>query len=157
MMLFIVTFSSYTAAYSFCNLQNEKGYKFIQLMLSQVVCHLCYSPYFSTLFSAAMSPYIPSVCAPDDTANFEDFEGQRDCGDDHLVTPQSQRGQRGFSGKSLPFIGFTFTRMDSVNLDLNLSASAEKCVDYCVRELINDGLFSYRKGPVFFPFFSLCQ
>ena len=78
--------------------------------------------------SAALHPYIPSVCAPDDTANFEDFETQRDCGDDHLLTPLSQHGgQRGFTGKSLPFIGFTFTSMDSVNL--NLSTSEEKYVE----------------------------
>ena len=82
----------------------------------------------SPIRSAALPPYIPSVCASDDTANFEEFETQRDCGEDHLLTPLSQKGQRGFSGQSLPFIGFTFTRMDSTNLDLNLSSTEEKCV-----------------------------
>ena len=78
--------------------------------------------------SAAMPPYIPSVCAPDDTANFDEFETQRDCGDDHLTPPLSQRGQRGFSGRTLPFVGFTFTRMDSVNLDLNVTDQEHKYV-----------------------------
>ena len=65
-----------------------------------------------------MPPYIPSVCTPDDTANFEEFEPQSDLGVEQLSTPQSHRGQRGFSGQTLPFIGFTFTRMDSMNFDL---------------------------------------
>ena len=67
---------------------------------------------------AAMPPYIPSVCTPDDVTNFDEFEARRDSGEDQFSTPQSQRGQRGFSGRTLPFVGFTFTRMDSVNLDL---------------------------------------
>ena len=72
------------------------------------------------LFSAAViPPYIPSVTAPDDTSNFDQFETQRDCGETSLPTPQqTPRGHRGFSGQSLPFIGFTFTRVESVNLDL---------------------------------------
>ena len=68
-----------------------------------------------------MPPYIPSVCTPDDTANFDEFEARRDSGEDQFSTPKPQRGQRGFSGQTLPFVGFTFTRMDSVNLDLTNS------------------------------------
>jgi citron Rho-interacting kinase len=99
-----------------------------RLAYSGLQTHSFFSSIDWTSLQHSLPPYIPSVCAPDDTANFEDFETQRDCGDDHLVTPLSQRGgQRGFSGKSLPFIGFTFTRMDSVNL--NLSTSEEKYVE----------------------------
>ena len=77
--------------------------------------------------TAVMPPYIPSVTGPDDTSNFDEFETQRDCGEDHLTTPQPRRTLKGFSGKSLPFIGFTFTKMDSVNL----MDDAEKYMSIC--------------------------
>ena len=76
--------------------------------------------------STALPPYIPSVCTPDDTTNFDDFETQHDCDEDKFTTPQSQKGQRGFSGRSLPFVGFTFTRMDSMNFDLDLTDQEEE-------------------------------
>ena len=66
----------------------------------------------------ATPPYIPDVSTPDDTANFDEFETQRDSEEGLFSTPHLSRGQHGFSGRSLPFVGFTFTRMDSVNLDL---------------------------------------
>ena len=46
-----------------------------------------------------MPPYIPSVSTPDDTSNFDEFEAQRDSGEDQFSTPQPQH--RGFSGRAL--------------------------------------------------------
>ena len=59
-------------------------------------------------------PYIPSVASPDDTANFDVFEPKKE--DRYLDIPS--RDKSGFSGKHLPFVGFTFTRYDSAQLDV---------------------------------------
>eukprot|EP01135_Chromosphaera_perkinsii_P011374 Nk52_evm19s2391 gene=Nk52_evmTU19s2391 len=55
----------------------------------------------------SVSPYIPSLSGLDDTSNFDDFR------------PKSRdidiNRSSAFSGKQLPFIGFTFTRSIHVN------------------------------------------
>ena len=71
-------------------------------------------------------PYIPSVASPDDTTNFEVFEPKKE--DRYLDIPS--RNMSGFSGKQLPFVGFTFTRYDSAHLDVpdGLVHACMKCL-----------------------------
>ena len=60
-----------------------------------------------SLFSAR-PPFIPTVMSKDDTSNFEEFEKSK-------PTPML-RGENvgvGFTGRDLPFIGFTFTKQFS--------------------------------------------
>ena len=49
-------------------------------------------------------PFVPMVISKDDTSNFDEFE--------KLKPPPHLNNQtvREFSGKDLPFIGFTFTK-----------------------------------------------
>ena len=59
------------------------------------------------LVFAATPPFIPHVTSDDDTSNFEDFEKVKSV---HFA-PVSYERNTGFTGKDLPFIGFTFSRM----------------------------------------------
>jgi len=51
-------------------------------------------------------PFIPHVNSDDDTSNFDDFEKVKSV---HFA-PTSYERNTGFTGKDLPFVGFTFTR-----------------------------------------------
>jgi len=55
----------------------------------------------------ATPPHIPRVTQPDDVSNFDTFEPVKD---EDLKYPEFQNKKSGFSGRSLPFIGFTFNR-----------------------------------------------
>jgi len=67
-----------------------------------------YIRYSATLLSvlSAIPPIIPCVTSDDDTSNFDDFEKVKSV---HFA-PTSYERNTGFTGKDLPFIGFTFTR-----------------------------------------------
>ena len=54
----------------------------------------------------ATPPHIPSVSGPDDVSNFDVFEPLKD---DGLKYPDLPSRSTGFVGKSLPFVGFTFS------------------------------------------------
>jgi len=56
---------------------------------------------------SATPPFIPHLTSDDDTSNFDDFEKVKSV---HFA-PTSYERNSGFTGKDLPFIGFTFTRM----------------------------------------------
>lgn len=51
-------------------------------------------------------PHIPTVSGSDDVSNFDVFEP---CKDSDLRYPDIPSKSAGFSGRSLPFVGFTFT------------------------------------------------
>lgn len=53
-------------------------------------------------------PHIPTVSGPDDVSNFDVFEPRND---NDLRHPDLPTKCTGFSGRSLPFIGFTYTSM----------------------------------------------
>ena len=63
---------------------------------------MCLSPLY-----AVPPPLVPQTSGQDDTSNFEPPEPSNRSG-----LPADRHGNRatGFSGKDLPFIGFTFTR-----------------------------------------------
>ena len=61
-------------------------------------------------FSAGVPPHVPLVSSADDMSNFDSFEPEKD---DLRFPDLSSKNLRGFSGKSLPFVGFTFTRYES--------------------------------------------
>ena len=64
--------------------------------------------------SPAIPPHVPLVSSADDMSNFDKFEPEKD----NLRFPDlSSKNQRSFSGKSLPFVGFTFTRFESDYID----------------------------------------
>jgi hypothetical protein len=50
------------------------------------------------------------VSSADDMSNFDAFEPKKD---DLRFPDLSSKNLRSFSGKSLPFVGFTFTRYES--------------------------------------------
>lgn len=56
---------------------------------------------------SATPPFIPHVTSDDDTSNFDDFEKVKSV---HFELSPYERNT-GFTGKDLPFIGFTFTKM----------------------------------------------
>ena len=55
----------------------------------------------------AIPPHIPKVVQPDDVSNFDVFEPLKDA---DLKYPDFPGKKSGFSGRTLPFIGFTFNR-----------------------------------------------
>ena len=55
-----------------------------------------------------MPPSVPSVNGPEDTSNFDSFDPKEE---DTFAT--SSKRPHGFTGKSLPFVGFTFTHYPS--------------------------------------------
>lgn len=50
-------------------------------------------------------PFVPIVNSVDDTSNFEEFENER-----RLPNVDAFRTRQGFSGRNLPFVGFTYNR-----------------------------------------------
>lgn len=54
----------------------------------------------------ATPPHIPTVSGPEDTSNFDVFEVSME---DDLKYPDLPSKSAGFSGKSLPFVGFTYS------------------------------------------------
>ncbi|XP_063605169.1 citron rho-interacting kinase-like [Penaeus indicus] len=50
-------------------------------------------------------PFVPIVNSVDDTSNFEEFENER-----RLPSVDAFRTRQGFSGRNLPFVGFTYNR-----------------------------------------------
>ena len=55
--------------------------------------------------SLATPPHIPTLSGPEDVSNFDKFEPIKD---DGLKYPDLPNRSTGFSGRSLPFVGFTF-------------------------------------------------
>jgi citron Rho-interacting kinase len=50
-------------------------------------------------------PFIPTITSNDDTSNFDEFEPKK-----KPVLDKLSKSNDGFSGKDLPFVGFTFTK-----------------------------------------------
>uniref|UniRef100_A0A7M5WS22 non-specific serine/threonine protein kinase n=1 Tax=Clytia hemisphaerica TaxID=252671 RepID=A0A7M5WS22_9CNID len=67
-------------------------------------------PFFTgldwTTLQDAVPPYVPTIQREDDTSNFDDFETENS--GPRLEDFMEQK--KGFQGKDLPFIGFTFTK-----------------------------------------------
>ena len=61
--------------------------------------------HISVLYFTATPPFIPTITSKDDTSNFDEFEKAQ-------PPPSLDQYKRKteFSGKDLPFIGFTFTK-----------------------------------------------
>ena len=58
---------------------------------------------------AVTPPFIPTVMSNDDTSNFEEFDKARP-----KPFVDEFKGKAEFSGKDLPFIGFTYTKQISM-------------------------------------------
>lgn len=78
----------------------------------------CVSALVSTL---AVPPYVPNLDGAADTSHFDEFEPESPDVIAHLEK-YSLNGGKGFTGKDLPFVGFTFSR----NLATNLPFSPRK-------------------------------
>lgn len=59
-----------------------------------------------TTLQDAVPPYVPTIAREDDTSNFDDFETENSGPRINDFMEQ----KKGFLGKDLPFIGFTFTK-----------------------------------------------
>ena len=58
------------------------------------------------LYFPETPPFVPQLSSLDDTSNFEEFEKIK-----HPVSFEETKGHQ-FSGKDLPFLGFTFVKKD---------------------------------------------
>ena len=70
----------------------------------------------------AVPPYVPSLDGAADTSHFDEFEPESPDLVSHLEKYSSAYEGKGFTGKDLPFVGFTFSR----NLANNLPFSPRK-------------------------------
>ncbi|XP_028400493.1 citron Rho-interacting kinase-like isoform X3 [Dendronephthya gigantea] len=69
-------------------------------------------------------PYIPTIAGVDDTSNFDEFDPEEDQPTFGSKTPM----KKAFSGKNLPFIGFTFTKSDNQNVKCEATDHVENGV-----------------------------
>lgn len=60
------------------------------------------------MFVSETPPFVPHLASLDDTSNFEEFEKIK-----HPVSLEDSRSPREFTGKDLPFVGFTFIKKES--------------------------------------------
>ena len=65
---------------------------------------------YTSPVSVGIPPHVPLVSSADDMSNFDKFEPEKD---DLRFPDLPSKNLRSFSGKSLPFVGFTFTRYES--------------------------------------------
>lgn len=70
-----------------------------------------------SIHTIVMPPYIPAVKGPDDMSNFDNFEPIQDPLDGPV------KSSRVFTGRNLPFVGFTYMKCSNTtsNDDLNCS------------------------------------
>lgn len=74
-------------------------------------------------------PYVPKITAVDDTSNFSDIEIKKKEPNMHLYKKKTQ-----FSGRNLPFIGFTFTPDENEDYLMSYKRSV-KVKDELVQDL----------------------
>lgn len=88
-----------------------------------LTCHQFFSGTDWNNLQKSVPPYVPSLDGATDTSHFDEFEPESPDPIIHLekYSGLSQEG-KGFSGKDLPFVGFTFSR----NLASNLPFSPRK-------------------------------
>lgn len=58
----------------------------------------------------AVPPYVPSLDGAADTSHFDEFEPESPDPVSHLEKYSLAQEGKGFSGRDLPFVGFTFSR-----------------------------------------------
>ena len=73
-------------------------------------------------FGLAVPPYVPNLDGAADTSHFDEFEPESPDPIFHLEKYRSAHEDKGFTGRDLPFVGFTFSR----NLAINLPFSPRK-------------------------------
>ncbi|XP_033627740.1 citron Rho-interacting kinase-like [Asterias rubens] len=93
---------------------SEHAKSFIKGLLSDKTTRLGYKglgchPFFNsiewTTLRQSVPPFVPTVTSVDDTSNFDDFDAEPPHSNMSLAS-----SERGFSGRDLPFIGFTYTK-----------------------------------------------
>ena len=62
-----------------------------------------------SLLFVEQPPYIPTIAGVDDTSNFDEFEAEEEQPTFGGKTPM----KKAFSGKNLPFVGFTFMKSET--------------------------------------------
>ena len=79
---------------------------------------------------------MPQLSSLDDTSNFEEFEKIK-----HPVSFEETKGHQ-FSGKDLPFLGFTFVKKDNARL-VNSDIEVMK-LSSCSNQLIMKFYFAHK-------------
>ena len=97
--------------------------------IGKSICHIQVQDHDVQTFNfSATPPFVPQLASLDDTSNFEEFEKIK-----HPVSLEDTRNNREFSGKELPFLGFTFIKNNSKqkkdSLLVNNGVSTEKGLD----------------------------
>lgn len=78
---------------------------FCNTTLNQIEFHYTSHDIIEPFYIVARPPFIPTVTSQDDCSNFDDFEILKEA-----PKLDDFKTKRDFSGKDLPFIGFTYTK-----------------------------------------------
>nr|XP_034339330.1 citron Rho-interacting kinase-like isoform X2 [Crassostrea gigas] len=91
-----------------------------RLTYDGIVAHSFFSDLDIENLKQVKPPFVPHLSSLDDTSNFEEFEKKRyqPCFDDFNTSKE-------FSGKDLPFVGFTYTRPQNSEEDKDSELSPE--------------------------------
>ncbi|ELU13656.1 hypothetical protein CAPTEDRAFT_83521, partial [Capitella teleta] len=110
---------------------SAKAIAFIKGLLTDAKDRLNYDAICSHVFFSevdlhkirqSVPPFIPTITGSDDTSNFDEFEPKKP----KFVMDDLHNSGSGFSGKDLPFVGFTFTKglFEAEQRALNLNQDA---------------------------------
>lgn len=87
-----------------------------------LLCHQFFSGIDWNNLQETVPPYVPNLDGAADTSHFDEFEPESPDPVAHLEKYSLASEEKGFTGKDLPFVGFTFSR----NLAINLPFSPRK-------------------------------
>ncbi|XP_070571678.1 citron rho-interacting kinase-like isoform X2 [Ptychodera flava] len=91
-----------------------------RLGYEELGCHAFFADIDWTTIRQIAPPFVPTVGSVDDTSNFDEFEPEVE-----LPDFENMRKKKEFSGKDLPFVGFTFTKnlVNTLSGDRQLSVA----------------------------------
>nr|XP_006815753.1 PREDICTED: citron Rho-interacting kinase-like [Saccoglossus kowalevskii] len=101
-----------------CDKEDRLGYEGLN-------CHAFFADIDWTTLRQSVPPFVPTIGSVDDTSNFDEFEPEMESPDFAEF-----RKKKEFSGKNLPFVGFTFTKnlVSSVSGDsTRISSITQEC------------------------------
>ncbi|CAH3013773.1 unnamed protein product [Porites evermanni] len=87
-----------------------------------LTCHQFFTGTDWNNLQDTVPPYVPNLDGAADVSHFDEFEPESPDPIFHLEKYRSAHEDKGFTGKDLPFVGFTFSR----NLAINLPFSPRK-------------------------------
>lgn len=99
----------------------------------QIIQHSLFKSFDLQTFKDQIPPYIPKITAEDDLSNFSEIRPKKsEPNMENFISNKRKTSQ--FSGKNLPFIGFTFTRDNTEDYSSSFTRNL-KIKDETVQEL----------------------